>query len=406
VVRQLFPLTGSGEKAASLAEEAALALAARAHDHDRAARMPAENFRDLAASGLLGACVPPELGGLGVDTISDMTVVVNRLGRADAGTAIAVHMQLAREWYFTQRWRWAKGAEQDHLAKSLRAMADGSAITCGATSEPGADHDHLMAEATPVEGGYLLNGTKIFVTLSALATDFYIRVRVRHDDGYLMASAQVPRSAPGLTVVPDWDALGMRTSGSNDLVLEDVFVPTESVSVRGPWGTWNTSALEGRVTSNIALQGAYLGCAEAARDMAVIRAAKQARSARPGPAGLVHVVGELEIKVACAQATLRAALDLVDATLAGRPPGTATAAEAVEMMAAFQAAKTLVTSTAIDVVNAAMTVVGGSSYLASHPLARIYRDVRAGPFMQPLAPLEATEFIGSAALGLLPAAEL
>ncbi|MGW1059913.1 acyl-CoA dehydrogenase family protein [Micromonospora rubida] len=402
MVRQLSPRTAAGEKATRLAEDAATALAERAHEHDRTASFPADNLTDLVNSGLLGACVPEELGGLGVDTMHDLTVVINRLGRADAGTAIAVHMQLAREWYFAQRWKRAQGpAERDSLATSLRNMADGTAITCGATSEAGTDHDHVLAEATPVEGGYLLNGTKIFVTMSAAATDFYIRLRVATPDGYVTASAHVPRSTPGLTVVAGWDAVGMRTSGSNDVVLQDVFVPTEAVSTRGPWGVWNVSALQGRTVSNIALQGAYLGCAEAARDLAVARAGRTVRGGRSGPAGLVHTVGELEMKLGTARATLQSALMVVDEALAG-PSDTVPAADALEMMVAFQCAKTVVTSTAIEIVNAAMNLIGGGSYLSTHPLSRIYRDVRAGPFMQPYAPLEALDFIGSATLGLLP----
>ncbi|MEU6073962.1 acyl-CoA dehydrogenase family protein [Micromonospora sp. NPDC047074] len=400
MVRELRPRTAAGDKAARLAEDASAALAERAYEHDRSATFPVDNLRDLATSGLLGACVPEELGGLGVDTLHDLTVVVNRLGRADAGIAIAVHMQLAREWYFTRRWqREQDAAERDRLATALRQMADGTAITCGATSEAGTDHDHVMAEATPVEGGYLLNGRKIFVTMSAAATDFYIRLRVLTPDGYMFASAHVPRSAPGLTVVPGWDALGMRTSGSNDVVLDDVFVPAEALSPRGQWGVWNAATLQGRTVSNIGLQGAYLGCAEAARDMAVAQIGKKLRAGRSGPSGLVHAVGELDLKLATARATLQSALGVVDEALAGEADAVP-APDGMEMMVAFQCAKTAVTSTAIDVVNTAMTLVGGGTYLSSHPLSRIYRDVRAGPFMQPHAPLEALDFIGNAALGL------
>ncbi|MGK5627809.1 acyl-CoA dehydrogenase family protein [Streptomyces sp. URMC 123] len=416
--RGLNARTAAGQRAALLAEEQAGALAARVAEDDRAARLAPESLREMAASGLLGACVPTALGGLGVDTLHDLAVVVNRLGRADAGTALAVHMQLAREWYFARRWGAAgDGAARDGYAEALTGMNDGTMITCGAASEAGPDHDHVLAEAVPVEGGYRVSGRKVFVTLSALATHFYVRVRVRADGGggsdggngsggsegsdgeWRIASARIDRDAPGVTVVPGWDALGMRTSGSNDLLLEDVFVPREAVSVRGRWGVAETSALESRTAANVALQGVFLGCAEAARDLAVAQVAKGMRAGtNRRPPGVVHVIGEMEVKLATATASLRAALTTADDALRDAPSGDVDPAVALEMMVAFQCAKDTVTTVASDVVNLAMTIVGGGAYMSAHPLSRIYRDVRAGAFMQPYAPLEALDFIGRAAL--------
>ena len=68
----------------------------------------------------------------------------------------------------------------------------------------------------------------------------------------------------------------------------------------------------------------------------------------------------------------------------------------------YQLAKWVVNRGAIEIVGKAMDVVGGASFMAGHPLARLYRDVRAGPFMQPYSPSEAREYIGKVALGLLP----
>jgi alkylation response protein AidB-like acyl-CoA dehydrogenase len=392
--------TPEGAHAAALAEQLAPLLAERAARHDRDASFPTANLDDARDCGLLGACVPAQLGGLGVELLRDLAVVVNRLAHGDAGTAIALHMHLAREWYFARRLREStKEEERGELTEALRAMADGRVISCGATSEAGADQDHVLTEATPVPGGYRINGAKIFVTLSAAATDFYLRLRVPGPSGgYRLASAHVKRDAPGLTVVEDWDALGMRTSGSNDLVLEDVFAPADAVAVRGDWGVWQPSALMGRTSSNVALQGAYLGCAEAARDLAV---AHVSRSLDRGtaPSGAVHMLGELEVALAAARSILDCALTAADEALTGRAASDVPHEEALEAMVAFQAAKTHITEAAQRIVHDAMTLVGGGVYRSTHPLSRIYRDVRAGTFMQPYSPLEALDLIGRAALG-------
>lgn len=112
-----------------------------------------------------------------------------------------------------------------------------------------------------------------------------------------------------------------------------------------------------------------------------------------------HLVAEMEIDLAAGRAMLERAAANADALLDAYPA--AIPAEALRpVVKDFQAAKHFVTRRAIEVVDHAMTLSGGSGYVSANPLSRLYRDVRAGPFMQPFSPIEALDLIGKIALDL------
>ena len=118
--------------------------------------------------------------------------------------------------------------------------------------------------------------------------------------------------------------------------------------------------------------------------------------------GVQHTVGEMEILLASCRSILQQAgrgADQFLAALNGRPPELGAAHG---LMKDYQSAKWVVNRGAIDIVSKAMDLVGGGGFMSSHPLTRLYRDVRAGPFMQPFAPTEAREYVGKIALGIFP----
>src|SRR5437667_3651835 len=123
-----------------------------------------------------------------------------------------------------------------------------------------------MTELTPTDGGYLLNGKKIFGTISPVAQLFFPTARIpQADGGYLLGTAMVARGAAGLEVSDNWDAMGMRGSGSNDITFKNVFVPSERVfGVKDNYGKIGRGFADFALTANVPLIASFLGVAEAA----------------------------------------------------------------------------------------------------------------------------------------------
>jgi alkylation response protein AidB-like acyl-CoA dehydrogenase len=365
--------------------------------------------------GTLAATVPAQFGGLGVESILDFVVGIERLARADASTAFAASLHLNYPWALAYSWRRAL-AEGDEESAGLYGLAltglgTGEAIVCGAGTEPGTHMLYPMAEAVRADGGWAVSGRKSFVTLSPIATMFNIFCRYRADDGtYRRATALVQRETPGLTVKDNWDALGMRASGSHDVMLESCFVPDALFTDAGPWGEWTSVAIASGSAGNAAFVAVSLGIAEAARGHVVELARKRRRA--PSNRTLAErpstqsAVAQIEIDLAACRALLERTSTGWDRYVSEHLEVEPDPEALHVLMKELQCTKAFVNRKAIEIVDLAMTVSGGAGYLSSSPLSRMYRDARAGPFMQPFSPNEAFEYIGKVALGLDPTVDL
>ena len=160
-----------------------------------------------------------------------------------------------------------------------------------------------------------------------------------------------------------------------------------------------------RSFSNMPLVAVFLGIAESASELALAALATQSKLGKPTRErpGIQHSVAEMEIALATCQSFVDRAGARFDAFLdehADTPPAIA---DAHEIMKDYQSAKWVVNAKAIEIVSTAMDLAGGGGFVSSNPLTRLYRDVRAGPFMQPGVPTEAREYIGKVVLGEFPA---
>jgi alkylation response protein AidB-like acyl-CoA dehydrogenase len=176
------------------------------------------------------------------------------------------------------------------------------------------------------------------------------------------------------------------------------------VTVAGPWGHWTPGSLLSRTIGNLTLVAVFLGIAERARELAVAAARTDTKVKLGGALGLLpgvqHLLGEMDIELAAARAVLSVTARDLDAILARDTPPTLEEGHAI--MRDYQCAKWTVNQNAISIVSRAMDVVGGGAFTSQNELSRLYRDVRAGPFMQPFSPTELHSYVGQVAAGIPP----
>jgi alkylation response protein AidB-like acyl-CoA dehydrogenase len=408
------PATDAGARYVELCEQHAADFATRAAEHDREQTFPFENIAALRESGVLSAGLPEDLGGLGLESTQDLAAGLNRLARGDGSTAIAANMHIATPWYVTRLWKDAVARGDTEIAEQLHATLGllGGTVVMIAATEAGTSVGWPLTEATRTDDGWLLNGRKIFGTLSPVADILIVVCRYRRDDGeHGWAYAFVPRDSPGLTLHDDWDALGMRASGSQSMSFEDCVVPDAFFNPQDrPWGGFDEGLLTTQVNANLALSAAMVGIAEQARDLVL----QQLATRRKAPSdrvlaertGIQHGVAEMEIELAKARAMIERTASAADAYFLSHTQSELELDELHRLMSDFQCTKWVANRAAIDVVDHAMTLSGGAGYFSSNPLSRLYRDVRAGPFMQAFSPNEAREYIGRITLGLGPDVDL
>ena len=367
------------ELAATLGREK---FAPRAARHDLDASFPFDNYADLRANGLLGICIPRALGGLGADFCT-YVMVAAEIGRHCGATALSYNMHVSSTmWagFIADALDMSPAQRADHESNRAwhfeRIVREGKVYSQpfsegGAAAAGKAPFGTL---ALPVEGGYRVNGKKIFASLAG-AADFYgvlctlDKPRATQRDALYLA---VPAQSDGVSVVGDWDPLGMRGTVSRTLLLKDVFVPHTARLM--PEGLYAQAAL--RFPHMFAtLSPTYMGIAQAAYDFTVA----YLRAEVPGmPAVKRRMYPTKQIAVAHMRIQLEQtrALFLQNARDAAVDPDKDT------RMRLFAAHYTIMES-AQAMAALAIRTCGGQSMLKSLPLERLYRDSRCGSLMLP-----------------------
>jgi alkylation response protein AidB-like acyl-CoA dehydrogenase len=226
---------------------------------DRDHRFPEEAVRAAAEAGLLGVLIPREYGGAGLDALA-FAICIEELAQACASTSVIVdvHTSVASEPILLF-------GDEEQKRRWLPRLASGELLGAFALTEPasGSDAASLKTSARRTGNGYVLNGTKVFITNIGRAGLYVVFARTGTDEKASGVSAfLVPGDTPGLRVGQVFSKMGLHGSPTGELVLEDVEVPTANrLAAEGRGFMVAMRALD---SGRIGISGQALGIAQAA----------------------------------------------------------------------------------------------------------------------------------------------
>jgi alkylation response protein AidB-like acyl-CoA dehydrogenase len=313
--------------------------------------------------------------------------------------AVAVNMHLLIVGIFADLWRLG----DESWRPFLESIARDRLILAGGLNDPrisssiglgGTVDTTRLAEK--VDGGYRISGRSGFGTMSACA-DFLIQTA--HYDhpqqGPKCLALIVPTKTQGITIQTNWDTLSIRSSASNDIVWENVFVPEKDVTVRparilDAFGHLLTSWFTPSIGA------CYLGIAQAARDYALNWASQ--RQQVPFERPMSHyphnqfLAAEMEIGLRAAWALVVHTANVLDEPVVRADP------PLMDVIACHQFGL----ETAASVVEKATRIVGGAGLFRSSPLEQMFRDSRAALLHHPFGGYDGRSWLGKLAFGIPP----
>jgi alkylation response protein AidB-like acyl-CoA dehydrogenase len=331
------------------------------HEAETTGTFPVQVMKRMGAAGLLGLCTPAEFGGTEGDSLA-VALLSEELARASGGIAVTALVSaymagphLVRHGSPAQQARW------------LSPLAHGEAICAIAVTEPGAGSDvaGLASTAKPTgDGGWVLNGRKMFITNAGIADVIIVAARTDVADRHHGVTLFVlEKNTPGLSYGQPLKKMGWHSSDTREVVLDDVLVRPEDVL--GTRGRGFHQIMEGFQLERISL--AAMGIGHAAECLDLARAYVSERQAFGAPLTSLqtirHKLGVMELEVDAARLMVHQAATRLDSN---HPDALKTVAQA----------KYLAAVVANKVVDDAVQLFGGAGYLEETGIAMHYRDAR------------------------------
>jgi len=329
-------------------------------DWDRDHHFPVELIGKMGDLGLFGLIAPEQYGGSGGDFTS-LCVAIEELGRVDQSIGITLEagVGLGINPILTF------GSEAQK-ARFLPDLVAGRALAAFGLTEPeaGSDAGATRTRAELVDGEWVINGAKAFITNSGTAVTSVVSVTARTGPDEI-STLLVPSGTPGLTVSPAYDKLGWRSSDTHGLTFDDCRVP--EANLLGARGRGFKQFLAILDDGRIAISALAVGLAQACLDES-LRYAKT-RSTFGAPIGsrqaVAFAISDLAVALDAARLLTYKAAWLKDAR---RP--------ADEVKHAAAKAKLFSSEAAVAATRTATQVFGGYGFMAEYPVSRFYRDAK------------------------------
>jgi len=331
----------------------------RARDNDRNEHFDTELVRKIADQGYLGAIVPREYGGAGLDYLS-YGLVVEEIGRGDSSIRTVVSVQTSLVCSGIVRWG---TEEQKH--KYLPKLCSGEWLGCFGLTEPdtGSDAANQRTRAKKTDGGWVINGAKMWISMGNSADVALIFAQTDPEKGHRgLACFLVDTDQPGFQPQPIHGKLGLRASDTAAISLNDVEVTDDQML--GEVGDGFKVAMSNLDSGRYSVAAGCVGICQGCVDASVQYAKERTQFGRPiGSFQLVQaMLADMKVQTDAARMLVWRAGYLKDT---GQPNTTETSI-----------AKLYATEAANHCATTAIQVHGGSGYVDDHPVERYFRDVR------------------------------
>lgn len=329
---------------------------------DEEGSFPRRTVEQLGELGFLGMLIPEEWDGLGLDTLSYLTALEQiAWGDASVAVAMSVHNSLPTQMILAH----GTDAQKDRW---LRPMARGEMLGSFALSEAdaGSDAAALGAQARRVDGGWVLDGSKAWITNGGFGDVVIAMARTDAPDDRRGARGIgafiIPTDSPGYIIGKKEDKMGQRASETVAIAFQELFVPDDQVL--GDPSSGFVYALQGLDNGRMGIGALAVGIAQAALDHAVRYADQRVQFGQP-----IRSFQGLQFKLADMATRVEAARALVHRAAAAKDAG-----ETVTHLSSM--AKLFASEAAMAVTTDAVQVFGGYGYVREYPVEKLFRDAK------------------------------
>jgi acyl-CoA dehydrogenase len=331
-----------------------------AREHDEEKTYPLELRKEAAEYDFVGASIPTDYGGPGMDMLGSV-IVTEELWRADPGIGSGVGsaafgtnmiVEFGDEW-MKEEW--------------LPRIAAGESASCSMISEPAHGSNVAGMETTAEKDGdeWVASGNKMWITNGTVADVGVLMAKTSPGEGHRGITAfLVPMDAEGITTEKIDNKLGIRASDLGEVLIDDVRIPEENVIGEVDRGFYQLMEFFANGRTGVAAQA--VGCAQGALDAAMAYANEREQFGQKISEfqAIEHKIAEMATQVDAARAlTYRAATEVTQ--------------DNQEIAAKYSSmAKLFASEMAVDVADEGIQVHGGAGYVTDHPAERYYRDAR------------------------------